>query len=183
MKQLNYKSLNHQQARPLEIEDLFDEDDTNYVHQLNEWLTKLAYSYDYDNLVNIQYYDITAQYIKYILHKHQRIFFNAWYDTVESSWKLSKDQKDVQNIAENIKAFHTFKINKLINMATEYDPVIPSNPYSNYLKKRDQFEYVITMLSKELIKHKPPKPPKPLNRKKEIAYSPDSDLSILLDAA
>lgn len=170
----NYGLLDKQHIRPLEIEDLFDEDDKDYVNQLNEWLTKLDYC-DLDSEFDNQYRYITIQYIKYILHKHQRNLFLRWYNTVEDSWKLSKDSTEVQSIANKIKMFFDYKFKSLINEVHG----VPYKPYSAYIKKCEQFEYIIQMITEHLTKHKPLKL---LKRKKEVAYSPDSDLSILLDA-
>jgi hypothetical protein len=173
----DYELLDRQYTRPLELEDLFDEDNIHYEDQLNLWLTKLDYE-PIDELTAFgeRYYNATVIYIKYILHKHQRIFANHWYKSVESSWGVSRSSAGIQDLADQIKAFHSRKFIHLINPADG----IPVKPYSTYLKKRDQFHYVVKMLSKELINHKSSKSTKLLNRKNQAAYSIDSDLSILL---
>ena len=84
---------------------------------------------------------------------------------------------------QNIISFFNQKFKHLFNPYGE----VPINPYSKYLKKRDQFGYVIKKLSEDLVKPKPP--PENIKRptlyrgkwmypmRKPIPPSNDSDLS------
>lgn len=148
----NYDLQPHEQTRPLEIEDLFDEEHEHYEDGLNLWLTKLDSSENFCK----KYSNITISYLKYTLHKHKRSMVSNYPESTQ-----------------NIISFFDQKLKHLFHPYNE----IPIDPYSNYLRKRDQFEYVIQKSLEDLVKPKFPKLPK---RRKEIPYSPDSDLTILL---